>query len=66
MSECQGIRCDRCGTRALPIEKLSGTSIPDGWSVVQATRAQPFYKATHDLCPACADGVLSALHRKPT
>lgn len=66
MSECQGIRCDRCSARALLLEKQHVTTMPEGWSVVQASRADPFYKATFDLCPACTGEVLSVMKRKTT
>jgi hypothetical protein len=61
MSECKGVRCDRCDARALVPEQ--GSTLPDGWSVVQAARAKPFHKSTHDLCPTCTEGVLAALRR---
>lgn len=57
MSECKALRCDRCGERTLLPDTRS--SIPDGWSVFQVTRAKPFYKTHKDLCPECTELVFS-------
>lgn len=59
MSECKGLRCDRCNARALV--PAQGSRLPEGWSVVQIGRAKPFHQSTNDLCPTCTEGVLAAL-----
>ena len=60
--DCKGVRCDRCDVRALVPEE--GSSMLDGWSVVQADRAKPFSSKRKDLCPSCTDEVFAALRRK--
>lgn len=61
MSECKGIRCDRCNVRALV--PAQGSTLPEGWSVVQIGRAKPFLQSNDDLCPTCTEDVLAALRR---
>lgn len=64
MSECTGLRCDRCGVRTLAPEQ--GPSVPDGWSVIKAVRHKPFHVALKDLCPACTETMFAALAHKET
>ncbi len=59
MSECKGLRCDRCGVRTLAPEQ--DHCLPEGWTVVKALRGKPYYDTQKDLCPACTVLVLAVL-----
>lgn len=54
MSSCQGVRCDKCGTKALMEKDASGDKYPDGWGVVRLQRGSKFCDTGYlDLCPLC-------------
>lgn len=62
MSECKGLRCDRCSARTLAPEH--GSNIPDGWSVMKVMRNKPFLDSQKDLCPMCTEQVMAVFFSK--
>jgi hypothetical protein len=63
MSDCPGVRCDRCGAVAAQL----GDGPFAEWSIVRQTRSKPFRDTGHlDLCPRCTEDVYAFIRARTT